>query len=909
MSARRLHVLFFCVLAGSAHAGLVNESGRWEDYAGWAQRVFAPSIAEEDRDPAQDPDGDGISNLSEFAMGQSPTSPDSKDWADPVFSTRPEGGGLLRWVIPCNPGAAGIDWVVESSGSLTDWESVSVEQTVQWESSTRIQRAFECPFPDGDGPVFYRFGVVLRPVTEVDSVESLKLAVAMAEPGDVIALSPGEYSLGTTDWVISSQGTPDNPILIQSRDPLGATLSGNGQIAFVNAKHLIFQGFRIRIGAINYKNNYYSGAIHMENCQYVRFSRNDLILDETASTTYSNRNWVAILGGESDHNRIDYNYFGFKEAAGSFVIISGSDALDRTSLSDRVDHNHFEEFLFANDANGYESIRLGTSEDSNLDRKFGTLFDSNRLVNCSGEVEIFSIKAGSVGILRNTLLNCYGAITLRCGNDSVVAYNDIRRTDPLETCGGIKIYGQRHRVFSNVLVNLNATGQNGSLALMHGAPAGSGNCGTSDCLPAEEVEVFNNTWLDCSPLRIGFESSIRPLPPTGCLFANNLIVAGLESQPLVQPYQIDGVEFQRNWVFPDGSATVGLNPGDYSDGAWVVEDPLMVTDSFGQRTVYPAIGSPLLASGVFVGSSSSVDWAGWLRDDPPTIGAFEMAGSVVPFWPQPLSASEVGPNAEVDPTNLPPIIQLAREQVAVGGIVVMTPRCIDDHPSLLHHQWSQISGSSVVIINGADGLNASILFPENGSYTFELVVRDGDYEERLQTQVICESAGTAETFFGQDEDTGLAVIEAENSPTGTATTHHWDLETTADGFSGTGYMQVLPATGAKYETDFELTSPRLDFPVLFKRTGLHYLWIRGYVTSGADDSCHAGMDGVVGENANRISGFSPLSAWSWCSQSLDGGRVSVFVPTTGIHTIHVWMREPGFRIDQLILTPDLSFIP
>jgi hypothetical protein len=42
---------------------------------------------------------------------------------------------------------------------------------------------------------------------------------------------------------------------------------------------------------------------------------------------------------------------------------------------------------------------------------------------------------------------------------------------------------------------------------------------------------------------------------------------------------------------------------------------------------------------------------------------------------------------------------------------------------------------------------------------------------------------------------------------------------------------------------------------------------------------------------------------------MDGPVATFNVATSGVHTVNVWMREDGFKIDKLVITTNASYVP
>lgn len=165
---------------------------------------------------------------------------------------------------------------------------------------------------------------------------------------------------------------------------------------------------------------------------------------------------------------------------------------------------------------------------------------------------------------------------------------------------------------------------------------------------------------------------------------------------------------------------------------------------------------------------------------------------------------------------------------------------------------------------------------------------------------------------------GFVVMEAENFDVNvTQNNGEWRFDATPlalDPFSGWGYMKGLFSGG----TDTNL-SPRLDYTVNFASAGTYYIWVSGSDAGGK--SLHVGLNGVVPPTANDIGGpdgafgtryggeLGWLSNYNPGTGYSPGARPYLTVPTAGEHTVNVFIRDPGFYIDEICLTPDISFIP
>ncbi len=134
--------------------------------------------------------------------------------------------------------------------------------------------------------------------------------------------------------------------------------------------------------------------------------------------------------------------------------------------------------------------------------------------------------------------------------------------------------------------------------------------------------------------------------------------------------------------------------------------------------------------------------------------------------------------------------------------------------------------------------------------------------------------------------------------------HTWQDELNpAAGFSGAGTLETLPNNGTSIKTNYAATSPRLDYSIAFLATGTHYVWVRGVGPGGGSNSVHVGLDGQQVSTAEHIN-IPKQVGYIWSD-----GADTLEIPSTGVHTLNVWMREDGTLIDKIVLTTDSTFTP
>ncbi|MDO6719840.1 hypothetical protein Q4575_10530 [Psychrosphaera sp. 1_MG-2023] len=190
------------------------------------------------------------------------------------------------------------------------------------------------------------------------------------------------------------------------------------------------------------------------------------------------------------------------------------------------------------------------------------------------------------------------------------------------------------------------------------------------------------------------------------------------------------------------------------------------------------------------------------------------------------------------------------------------------------------------------------------------------------------------------ENTNLIAIEAENFASqhldhkrrwlvmseDTSTHNYPDADLPHyETASGKSYIEILPDTRVNhYETlvrgeNFSAQGGNvavLTYPVYFDKPGKYYVWSRAFSTGSEDNGVHIGLNGHWPETSQRVQFCHGKHKWTWSSAQRTIGNhcgvpntISVNVPTKGVHTLMISMREDGFELDKLLLTQDVNYQP
>jgi poly(beta-D-mannuronate) lyase len=354
----------------------------------------------------------------------------------------------------------------------------------------------------------------------VGSIAELQARLDAAMPGDVIIVRAGTYETASS-IVVRRAGTAGRPIRIAAQGPGRVDIVGTAGFDIVKpAAHVEIDGFLFR---------HASGTTHIRpGATHIRFTRN--VFECTGDGAY-----LTVAGDDAE---IDRNEFRNKKTVGNMVDVRGEGS--QVAQRVRIHRNYFHGFTSPGPGtNGAETIRFGLSGLS-MSKGLGVI-ELNLFVRCIGENEMLSIKSGSNIIRDNTLLDSPGAqLTLRHGNENIVRGNYLRGTD------GIRIFGDRNRVFDNYL-----EGNTGAIQL------GNGGAEVADGAPLTSHDRPDDTYITSNVLvnntrNIFMTARDKGLGAMRATIAHNVIqgggpAAGIEG-PLVDPIWRDNTV----WDTPAG---------------------------------------------------------------------------------------------------------------------------------------------------------------------------------------------------------------------------------------------------------------------------------------------------------------------------------------------------------------------
>ena len=336
---------------------------------------------------------------------------------------------------------------------------------------------------------------------------SLNNAIKAAKPGDTILMREGEWS--NTKIVFDNNGTETKPITICAAVAGKTMLTGNSSIRFAG-DYLTIEGIWLTNGfadnaAIEFRKNDKVLANHcrLTNCAIDNYSKPD---------RFNVDNWIILWG---KHNRIDHCTIGDKLNGGTTLIINLNDERSQQNFHS-IDSNHF--YKHSNlGSNGGETIRVGVSRNS-LSAS-NTIIAHNYFEQCSGEVEIISVKSCYNNIFENTFYECEGGLVLRHGNHNNIEGNLFLGNNKPHT-GGIRVINPNHTIINNLILNCAGNRFRSALGVLNGVP----NSQLNRYFQVKDTKIEHNSFINCNNIVFGAgKDNERTAAPVNVLFSNNYI--------------------------------------------------------------------------------------------------------------------------------------------------------------------------------------------------------------------------------------------------------------------------------------------------------------------------------------------------------------------------------------------------
>ncbi len=440
--------------------------------------------------------------------------------------------------------------------------------------------------------------------TNVSSLDALRGAVAAAKPGDRIVVADGVYTCDAP-IVITQQGNKGAPIVITAEHVGGVELGGAAGFRFERpAAYVVLRGFKFthRTGTV----------VLPAGTQHCRVTRNVFELQVMGKASY------LIVSG--DDHEIDHNSFGNKSSEGQMLQVEGP-PMPAMAQRTWIHHNYFHDFANSH-RNNSSALHIGHSSRSMTPAH--SLVEYNLFIRTRGENEGAICNKSSDNIYRyNTFGEGCTELSLRHGNRCHVYGNFF-----IGTRGGLRFYGDDHRIFSNYFQSNNPAVQIGN---------GDGEVAEGSKLTCHDrpdrVQFVFNTLVDNTEDVIMSRRS-RGLGATQLVFANNLIQGGRRAVSIQGPLRDPAWQGNLLWN-NDGGA------GDLPPEGFIPQNPKLKQAAggiFHLAEDSPAIGR---AAGAF--PDVVVDMDGQKRRAPLDIGADQFSNAAAMNGI--LTPGDVGPDA------------------------------------------------------------------------------------------------------------------------------------------------------------------------------------------------------------------------------------------------------------------------
>ena len=355
-------------------------------------------------------------------------------------------------------------------------------------------------------------------------------------PGDSILLQNGVWM--DFEILFEGHGTAEKPITLTAQTPGQVLISGRSNLRLAG-KYLVVSGLVFKNGytptstVISFRKSKKELAFHSRVTQTV-------IDGFSNPERFENDSWVMMYG---KHNRFDHNHLEGKSNKGVTLAVRMNTEESRENHH-KIDHNYFGPRRILG-SNGGETLRIGTSHYSLSDSY--TTVQNNYFDRCDGELEIISSKSGKNKIIDNVFFESRGTLTMRHGNDTLVA-NNVFFGNGVDHTGGIRLINKRQTVRNNYMEGLAGYRFGGALVVMNGVP----NSPINRYHQVEDSVIENNSLINSDHIQLAAGSDAeRSAVPVRTSFDNNLIYNLDKRDPFTVYDDISGIKFAGNLINSD----------------------------------------------------------------------------------------------------------------------------------------------------------------------------------------------------------------------------------------------------------------------------------------------------------------------------------------------------------------------
>lgn len=452
----------------------------------------------------------------------------------------------------------------------------------------------------------------------VSNASQVASAAASASPGDTIVMADGVWTNQQISF--AGFGSAGSPLTLRPQTPGGVTLNGSSKLT-ISGNYLVADGLRFEGGELGSGEHIVRFRGSNGDAANSRLT-NSTIIDYNAANINTRYFWVSMHGNS---NRVDHNYFSGQSHSGVTVTVWRDNPIADNHL---IDNNYFGDRPEGN-GNGFETIRIGTSDES-LSDSF-TVVENNLFERVDGEIEIISNKSGNNTFRYNTFRESKGVLTLRHGDGNLVEGNFFLG-EGKDGSGGVRVIGEDQTLVNNYFHNLDGRA-GGAISISAGVPGSANN----EYFQVKNATIAHNTIVGVKEAAITFDdglgSSGRTLLAEDVTIANNLVSSNQD--PLFEGSEGTGWTWEGNIAFGQSLGPVTGNPGV------TVVDPQLAVDADGLFRPQP--GSQAIDTAVSgYGSIAGFDMDGQPRIGLADVGADEVSAAVIAR--KPLEEGDVGPS-------------------------------------------------------------------------------------------------------------------------------------------------------------------------------------------------------------------------------------------------------------------------